>query len=113
MTKSKRPAIADGQQLAESPPVLPQPKYELMLAVNLGELAKHQRQRLTRPLVRILFEAIVSAASIADHRRRAQSAARGLPRSASWERCRNIASPSSPNLSFWSSRNRSWMDRGS
>src|SRR5438309_1371075 len=57
-------------------PLLPQPQGELAHAANLVELAEHQRQRLTDPPVRVLFQAIISAAPVANRDRRVQIAAR-------------------------------------
>src|SRR6266404_1970190 len=57
-------------------PLLPQPQGELAHAANLAELAEHQRQRLTGPQAGILFQAIISAAPVANRDRRVQIAAR-------------------------------------
>ena len=67
-------ATMDGNRQVN--PLLPQPQGELAHAANLAELAEHQRQRLTDPPVRILFQAIISAAPVADCNRHVQIAAR-------------------------------------
>src|SRR5438270_4518297 len=70
------PAVGtiDGNRQVNS--LLPQPQGELAHAANLVELAEHQRQRLTDPPVRVLFQAIISAAPVANRDRRVQIAAR-------------------------------------
>src|SRR5215471_5268704 len=59
-------------------PLLPQPQGELAHATDLVELAEHQRQHLTDPPVGILFQAIISAAPVADRNRQEQIAACGF-----------------------------------
>src|ERR1700747_3840805 len=54
---------------------LPQPQDKPAHAANLSELAEHERQRLADPLGRVLFQTIISTASIADRHRRVQLAA--------------------------------------
>jgi hypothetical protein len=67
-------ATIDGNRQVN--PLLPQPQGELAHTANLAELAEHQRQRLTDPQVGVLFQAIISAAPVADRDRRVQIAAR-------------------------------------
>ena len=67
-------ATIDGNRQVN--PLLPQPQGELAHAADLAELAEHQRQRLTDPPVRVLFQAIISTPPVADRDRRVQLAAR-------------------------------------
>jgi len=58
--------------------LLPQPQGELADAADLTELAECQRQRLANPQIRVLFQAVVGTAAVADRDRRVELAARCL-----------------------------------
>ena len=58
--------------------LLPQPQGELADAADLTELAECQRQRLANPQIRVLLQAVVGTAAVADRDRRVKLAARCL-----------------------------------
>src|SRR5439155_25716359 len=58
--------------------LLPEPQGELADAADLTELAEYQRQRLANPQIRVLLQAVVGTAAVADRDGRVKLAARCL-----------------------------------